>query len=100
VNLRASCGDWELAGPRDRQVVPGGPVECWQAAGTSSHFTMVQGSATGAVEIEVVGPAEAQLQVTALPLEADRPRLDLREIPENKLGSWAEIGKFPPLDFR
>jgi hypothetical protein len=38
---------------------------------------VVQGSARGAVEIEVVGPAEARLQVTALPLESDRPRLDL-----------------------
>jgi hypothetical protein len=79
VDLRAACGDWELAGPRYSQVVPGGTgeSECWQAAGTSSHFTVVQGSARGAVEIEVVGPAEARLQVTALPLESDRPRLDL-----------------------
>ncbi|HZW32183.1 MAG TPA: hypothetical protein VFF52_15840 [Isosphaeraceae bacterium] len=77
LNLRAPYGEWELAGPRYGRVIPGGPAECWQAAGTSSHFVLVQGSAAGAVEIEVVGPAEAQVQVTALPLEADRPRLDL-----------------------
>jgi hypothetical protein len=77
VNLRATWGDWVLAGPRYSRVAPAGPADCWQAAGTSSHFAVVQGSATGAVEIEVVGPAEAEIQVTAVPLEADRPRLDL-----------------------
>jgi hypothetical protein len=46
--------------------------------GTSSHFAVVEGSPSGAaVEIEVAGPPEADLQVTALPLGADLPRLDL-----------------------
>jgi hypothetical protein len=77
INMRAPRGDWELAGPRCGQVVADGPALEWQAMGTSSHFASVLGSTTGAVEIEVSGPVEAQLQVTAVPLGADRARLEL-----------------------
>jgi hypothetical protein len=77
LNLRAPCAEWELAGPRCSYVVPGGPPQRWKASGTGSHFVVVEGSPAGAVEIEVVGPAEAGIQVTALPLGADRARLDL-----------------------
>jgi hypothetical protein len=37
----------------------------------------VESSPTGAVEIEVAGPAEAEIQVTVLPLGANLPRLEL-----------------------
>ena len=38
---------------------------------------MIEGCPAGAVEVEVVGPPTAQLQVTALPLGTDRARLAL-----------------------
>jgi hypothetical protein len=77
INMRAPCEEWELAGPRFARVAADGRSVCWSALGTSSHFVVVASSPTGAVEIEVAGPPEAELQVTVLPLGADLPRLDL-----------------------
>ena len=77
INMRAPCEDWELAGPRFTRVSANGRSDGWQALGTTSHFAVVESSPTGAVEIEVAGPHEAQLQVTVLPLGADLPRLEL-----------------------
>ena len=77
TNLYAPWDDWELAGPRYRRIEPGEPADCWEAAGTSSHFVIVDGGTAGAVEVEVAGPAVADLQVTALPLEDGRARVTL-----------------------
>ena len=77
TNLRSPWSDWEMAGPRYSRVSPGGPADCWEAARTSSHYAVVDGSSTGAGEIEVVGPADAEIQVTALPLGDDQARLSL-----------------------
>jgi hypothetical protein len=77
VNVRAPCEGWELAGPRYERVCPDSAGTEWQALGTSSHFTVVTGSPKGAVRIEIVGPKEADLQVTVVPLPDDLPRLDL-----------------------
>ncbi len=77
ISMRAPCEDWELAGPRFTRVSADGSSDCWSALGTTSHFTVVESSPTGAVEIEVAGPPEAELQVTVLPLGADLPRLEL-----------------------
>jgi hypothetical protein len=68
---------WEDAGPRCTRVGGDHPSDSWSALGTSSHFVIVEGSAAGAVEIDVSAPPEADLQVTALPLEPDLPRLEL-----------------------
>jgi hypothetical protein len=77
INMRAPCEEWELAGPRFTRVSPDGTTVGWSAVGTSSHFAIVESSPTGAVEIEVVGPPEAEIQVTVVPLEPDLPRLEL-----------------------
>lgn len=77
LNLRAPFDDWELAGPRMTQVVPGGPDDIWNACGTTSHYAIVAAAASGAVTIEVAGPPEAKLQVTAVPLPEDLASLDL-----------------------
>ena len=77
VKMRSAHEESELAGPRTTRIVPGGPADRWTAVGTSSHFVIVDGSASGAVEIEVAGPPAADLQVTALPIGADLARLDL-----------------------
>jgi len=77
VNMRSPHEEWELAGPRSTRVGPDGPGDRWTAVGTSSHFVIVEGSPSGAVEIEVAGPPEAELQVTAMPIDADLARLDL-----------------------
>ncbi len=69
--------DREQGGPRCTRVGALHPSDRWTALGTSSHFIIVEGSPSGAVEIEVSGPPEAELQVTALPLEVDSPRLEL-----------------------
>jgi hypothetical protein len=45
--------------------------------GTTAHYVVVDGSISPFAEIEVSGPRDAELQVTALPLGSDRPRLDL-----------------------
>jgi hypothetical protein len=77
INMRAPREDWELAGPRFTRIAADGSSDCWPALGTTSHFAVVESSLTGAVEIDVAGPPEAELQVTVVPLGADLPRLDL-----------------------
>jgi hypothetical protein len=77
VNLHAPRPDCELAGPRYRRITPDDPADRWDAAGTSSHYVLLDGDAGGAVEVEVAGPPEAELQVTALPMGEDRARLAL-----------------------
>jgi hypothetical protein len=77
LRLRGPNVEWELAGPRFVRLSPGGPPDRWNALGTSTHFAVVDGSRTGAVEIEVSGPPGAELQVTVLPLGSDLARLQL-----------------------
>jgi hypothetical protein len=68
ADLRSPTDDRDLAGPRYRRVAPGGPAHRWDASGTSSHYVILDGGAAGAIEVEVVGPSSAELQVTALPM--------------------------------
>ena len=77
VDVRTPMDDWELAGPRMTRLTAGGPETRWNAAGTSCHYVVVQASSPGAVEVKVTGPAEAEIQVTAIPLPAGMPRLRL-----------------------
>jgi hypothetical protein len=76
-HMRSRHEESELAGPRSARLVCGGRAHRWAALGSSSHFVIVDGSTSGAVEIAVAGPTEAELQVTALPIGADRARLEL-----------------------
>ena len=69
--------DREQAGPRSTRVGADHPTDRWTALGTSSHFSIVEGSRAGAVEIQVSGPPEAELQVTAIPLPVNSPWLEL-----------------------
>jgi hypothetical protein len=75
-NKSSQLPDSELAGPRVTHVGTG-TVDRWMAVGTTTHYAIVDGSTSGAIEIEVTGPEEAELQVTAVPLGDDRPRLDV-----------------------
>ncbi len=77
LNVRGPLDAWELAGPRTVRVTPGGAPETWSAAGTSSHFVIVEAPLSGAVEVEVTGPPDAEVQVTAVPLPSGMARLDL-----------------------
>jgi hypothetical protein len=77
VDMRTPLNDWQLAGPRTGRLEADGPADLWVAAGTSSHFAVVRSCSAGAVEVEVAGPADAELQVTAIPLPADRAHLEL-----------------------
>ena len=72
-------GGWPLAGPRMARVAAGG-ADAWDAEGTSPHFAIVEGGGAAAVEVAIEGPARACLQVTAIPLPADSPRLELNLI--------------------
>ena len=77
IDLYAPWCEWDLAGPRFRRITPGGQADRWEAAGTSTHYVLVDGDAAGAVEVEVEGPPVAGLQVTAMPIGDDRARLSL-----------------------
>jgi hypothetical protein len=77
VGMRSPQDEWELAGPRFHRVAPSTPVERWSALGTTSHFVIIDGFPRGGVEVEITGPPEAVLQVTAVPLGADSAALDL-----------------------
>jgi hypothetical protein len=86
VNMRSPHEEWELAGPRFTRISPDGPGDRWMAVGTSSHFVVIDGSSSGAVEIDVAGPPESELQVTALPIGGDLGRLDLAVMPSRGAG--------------
>jgi hypothetical protein len=86
LDVRTAVDGWELAGPRTTRVVPDGGTESWSAAGTSSHYVVVESSPLGAIEVDVSGPADADLQVTAIPLPADLANLDLRVGVESRSG--------------
>jgi hypothetical protein len=79
----AASTDWVLAGPRQSRRMADGSTETWTMTGTSTHYAIVEGSAEGGVDIEVVGPPETQLQVTAVRLPPDLPSLELavRNVP-------------------
>ena len=77
IDPRGMIEDWVLAGPRSARVRPGGPADAWSAAGTSTHYAIVEGPA----RVQVDGPAAAALQVTAVPLPDDLGGLDLEVRP-------------------
>jgi hypothetical protein len=77
LDPRGTIEDWVLAGPRSVRVRPDGPADEWSAAGTSTHYAIVDGSDRGAVRVRVDGPPGARLQVTVVPLPDDLGGLDL-----------------------
>jgi hypothetical protein len=77
LDVRRPINDWELAGPRIHAVKPGGAAETWTAVGTSSHYLVVESSPSGAVEVRVSGPPEADLQVTVMPLPPEMAQIEL-----------------------
>lgn len=64
--------------PRASRIVPDRPIERTILDATTSHYAIVDGSESGAVEVIVEGAPRSQLQVTAIPLPADYPKLDFR----------------------
>src|SRR5262249_16651329 len=79
TRIRSQQPGSEQAGPRATHLGTG-RVDRWTALGTTSHFAIVDGSTSGAIEIDVTGPPEANLQVTAVPLGDDHPRLELSAV--------------------
>jgi hypothetical protein len=77
VDVRAPLDAWTLAGPRAARIAPGAKADDWDASGTSSHYAVVRGGGSKAVEVRVSGPPEAHLQVTAVLLPRDLPRLSM-----------------------
>jgi hypothetical protein len=75
-DLRAPIGDWPLAGPRMSTIGARGEAS-WSMVGTSPHFVEVEAGPGEAVRVEVDGPPGAMLQVTAIRLPADLPRIAL-----------------------
>jgi hypothetical protein len=55
-------------GPRTTIVCPNGSTQSWDSAATASRFFIVEGSERGAIAVEVSAPADAGLQVTAIPV--------------------------------
>lgn len=78
IDVRAPMDEWQLAGPRVVRMTAGGAGHRWTSAGTSCHYIAVAASSAGAVEVNVSGPADAAIQVTAIPLPAGTARLKLQ----------------------
>jgi hypothetical protein len=78
IDPRGEIEDWILAGPRTSSVAPGDPEEAWSAEATTGHYTLIDGSPSGVVTVEVTGPPEAKLQVTAVPLPGGSAQPELR----------------------
>ena len=78
IDPRGEFEDWILAGPRASTIAPGDPADSWSAESTTAHYVVVDGSPSGAVTVEVTGPPEAGLQVTAVPLPGRSARAELR----------------------
>jgi hypothetical protein len=66
----------EMAGPRSTRMTPGDQHE-WSTSGTAPHFVSLGPSKTGQTLVDVEGPPAANIQVTAIPLPDDLPRLEL-----------------------
>ena len=79
-----------LAGPRTFSVNPGDPETAWSLAGTASRYLIVGPNPGGATELSVYAPAEAELQLTAVPLPDD-----LAEI-EMTVGAAVNVSKGDP----
>lgn len=71
----------EATPPRATFLEVGAGEDTWSASGTTSHYVVLGASPTGAAEVTVRGPAGAALQVTAVRLPDDLPRLALAAHP-------------------
>lgn len=63
--------------PRMSYVSPDGRADRAVLDATTSHFAIVEGTTSAGVAVEVSGPPEARLQVTAIPLPHDLPRIEV-----------------------
>lgn len=63
------------------RIRPDGRTCAWSSEGTAPHYLIVDGSPEGSVEISVRGEADAEMQVTAVPLPRDYPLLSLAARP-------------------
>ena len=63
--------------PRFQSVDPGTPPLTQRLASTATTYYVVDGSSTGAIQVHLEAPPDAQLQVSWIPLPTDRPRVDL-----------------------
>jgi hypothetical protein len=77
AGLHSPSDEREVAGPRFVRLTPGSGAHEWSALGTTAHYVVIDGASSPYVEIEVSGPREAELQVTAAQLGPDLARLDL-----------------------
>jgi hypothetical protein len=68
ARTRAAAGETPIASPRMSRLVPDGEPLIWNAAGTCSLYAIMDGGPASATRVEVRGPAEAEIQVTAIPL--------------------------------
>src|SRR5262249_990321 len=79
IDLRGPVDGWVLAGPRPVEIVASGIPHVAHLTGPSSQYVVIEppGSGATALTIRVSGPAEADLQVTAIPLPDRMARLAL-----------------------
>jgi hypothetical protein len=77
LNMRSPIDGWQLAGPRASRVSLGEAADRWIAAGTSSHYVLIESPAAEAVDVKIAAPATAEVQVTAVPMPAQVARLRL-----------------------
>jgi hypothetical protein len=91
LHLREPWDDWEMAGPRTSRITPGGEPERWMQLGTTSSFALLDASPTGAVEVEVVAPIDAELQVTAIPLGSKLPCVEMSVTPTARINGDLQV---------
>lgn len=95
INLRDRFGERPLAGPKfDRSKVGEGPTSI-MLVGTSAKYLEIPFEACSAVEIEVQGSADAELQVTAIRLAEPLPLWSLTV--DRAAGSTADPEFFAKL---
>jgi hypothetical protein len=75
-DARSAAGEWQGAGPRMHPVAPGDGGASWSPVGTSSRYMLIDGAPEGAVDVEIAGPEEADLQITAIPLPRGLARME------------------------
>lgn len=78
IDLRGTIEQRWLAGPRVERLLPGRGGLSWEAPGTTSRYVLIDGGESDAVEVDVTAPETSELQVTAIPLANNLPRLDLK----------------------
>ena len=91
IDPRGMIEDWILAGPRSDSVELDAKPHVWNAAGTTTHYVVLDAAKTGATRVEINGPAEAELQVTVVSLPPKLGGIRLEVLPTTAKGGAVSV---------